>query len=170
MEIMIPESRKSNSNNTDKNNTDFSDIESIIHSDESENRTERIDEYSNYREYFLSQLDFDSLLAEYPYDQKQLNEILDLLVETVCSRRKTIRISGEDKPSEIVKSQLLKLDSEHIRFVLSCLKENTTKIRNIKQYLLAVLYNAPMTINSYYGALVNHNLYGNGEEIPRKKV
>ncbi|MCD7890123.1 MAG: DUF6017 domain-containing protein [Oscillospiraceae bacterium] len=136
MEIMIPESRKSNSNNTDKNNTDFSDIESIIHSDESGNRVERIDEYSSYREYFLSQLDFDSLLAEYPYDQEQLNEILDLLVETVCSRRKTIRISGDDKPSEIVKSQLLKLDSEHIRFVMSCLKENTTRMLYMSVWII----------------------------------
>ena len=80
------------------------------------------------------------------------------MTETVCTRRKTTRVCGSDFPAEVVKSRLLKLDAEHIRFVLKCLRENTSKIKNIKQYLLATLYNAPVTISSYYGALVNHDL------------
>ena len=80
------------------------------------------------------------------------------MTETVCARRKIIRVCGADFPAEVVKSQLLKLDAEHIRFVLKCLHENTSKIKNIKQYLLATLYNAPITINSYYSALVSHDL------------
>ena len=80
------------------------------------------------------------------------------MTETVCARRKTTRVCGSDFPAEVVKSRLLKLDAEHIHFVLKCLRENTSKIKNIKQYLLATLYNAPVTISSYYGALVNHDL------------
>ena len=121
------------------------------------------DEYDRCRDYFYTQLEFDALLTDYPYEHEMLNEILGLLVETVCSGRKTIRICGEEKPAQVVKGQLMKLTGEHIRYVMHCMSENTTKIRNIKQYLLAALYNAPMTISSYYGALVNHDLYGNSE-------
>ena len=80
--------------------------------------------------------------------------------QTVCTARKTIRIAGDDYPAELVKSKFLKLNSSHIEFVLDCMRENTTKVRNIKQYLKAVLFNAPSTIDSYYTALVNHDLYG----------
>jgi hypothetical protein len=83
------------------------------------------------------------------------------MVETVCATKKTIRVAGNDFPAEVVKSRLLKLDSTHIEFVFDCLKENTTKIHNIRQYLLAVLFNAPNTIDSYYTALVNHDMNGN---------
>ena len=85
---------------------------------------------------------------------------MELLVDVCCSRKKTIRISGDEKPMAVVKSRFMKLDSEHIRYILHCFKENTTKVRNIKQYLLASLYNAPMTIGSYYTALVQHDMYG----------
>ena len=96
------------------------------------------------------------------YDCDLLDEILDILVDTVCSTRKMIRIGGEDYPKEVVKSRLLKLDSGHIEYVISSLHENTTKVRNIRAYLLTSLYNAPTTINSYYTALVNHDMYGSG--------
>jgi len=85
-------------------------------------------------------------------------------VETVCSNKKYIRVAGTDYPAEVVRSRLLKLDSEHIKFVFSCLQENTTKIRNIKQYLLTTLYNAPTTIGNYYSALVQHDLYGDSRD------
>ena len=91
-----------------------------------------------------------------------LDEILEILVDTVCSTRKMIRIGGEDFPKEVVRSRLLKLDSEHIEYVISSLRENTTKVRNIRAYLLTSLYNAPTTISSYFTALVNHDLYGSG--------
>ena len=85
---------------------------------------------------------------------------MTLILETVCTARKTIRVAGDDYPAELVKSKFMKLDSSHIQFVFDCMKENTTKIRNIKKYLLAVLFNAPSTMDSYYTALVNHDLYG----------
>ena len=85
-------------------------------------------------------------------------EIVDLMLETVCTARKTIRIAGDDYPAELVKAKFMKLDSEHIRFVLDCMQENTTKVRNIKQYLRAVLFNAPSTIGNYYTSLVAHDM------------
>ena len=103
-------------------------------------------------------IQYPLLVAQNPDDAGLINEIVELMTETVCARRKTTRVCGADFPAEVVKSQLLKLDAEHIRFVLKCLRENTSKIKNIKQYLLATLYNAPLTINSYYSALVSHDL------------
>lgn len=155
------EASKRHTNNTDKNNTDMSETDLINPS----GRTGKdgMDEYEEYRDYFKQQLDFAALLQDYPYDRERLYEILELLVETVCTGRKYIRICGEDKPKEIVRSRLMKLDGEHIRYVLGCLQENTTKVRNIRQYLLAALYNAPATISNYYSALVNHDLYGTGD-------
>ena len=92
-----------------------------------------------------------------------LEGILDLLVDTCCSRREYIRIAGDEKPKEAVKSRFMKLDSTHIQYVLGCLKENTTDVHNIKQYLLAALYNATMTKGPYYQARVNYDLYGDHE-------
>ena len=93
-------------------------------------------------------------------DKDRLNEIFDLMLEPAATARKTIRFAGDNSPAELVKSKFLKLNSSHIEFVLDCMRENTTKVRNIKQYLKAVLFNAPSTIDSYYTALVNHDFYG----------
>ena len=98
------------------------------------------------------------LIQQHPYEEEALNEMLNLVVDTVCSKRKTIRIASDDKPLEVVKSVFMKLDREHISLVLSNMKENTTLIRNMKQYLLAALYNAPLTINNYYSSLVQHHM------------
>ena len=92
----------------------------------------------------------------------QGNEIVELLVETVCAKRKTTRISGADFPHEIVRSRFLKLDSSHIEFVMDCLQKNTTQVRNMKQYLLAVLFNAPTTMNNHFTSLVNHDMHAGG--------
>ena len=113
-----------------------------------------------YREIIKENISYDYLLEDLPYDHDRLEEILELIIETVCSTRKYIRVAGADYPAEVVRSRLMKLDMEHIKFVFDCLKENTTKIRNIKQYLLTTLYNAPTTIGNYYSALVQHDLYG----------
>ena len=86
--------------------------------------------------------------------------MVELMVEAVCSKKKNVRVAGNDFPQAVVKSRLLKLDQEHIRFVFDCLRENTTHVRNMKQYLLTVLYNAPATIENHYAAQVNHDLYG----------
>ena len=96
-------------------------------------------------------------------DRELLDEIVDLLVETVCSAQTTIRIAGDDYPADLVKSKLMKLNSSHMEFVFDCISKNTTEIRNIKKYLLAALYNAPATIDSYYTALVSHDMYGGGD-------
>lgn len=89
-----------------------------------------------------------------------MDEILELILETVCSPKRYIRIAGEDFPAEVVKSRFMKLDSSHIQYVFECIDKNTTKIRNIKSYLLTTLYNAPTTMSHYYTAEVNHDLYG----------
>ena len=109
-----------------------------------------------YREIIKDNIEYDHLIQNCKIDADRLNEIVDLMLETVCTARKTIRIAGDDYPAELVKSKFLKLNSNHIEFVLDCMRENTTKVRNIKQYLKAVLFNAPSTIDSYYTALVNH--------------
>lgn len=84
------------------------------------------------------------------------------MVEAVCSNRKTLRVAGNNFPQAVVKSRLQKLENEHVRFVFDCLKENTTQVRNMKQYLLAVLYNAPATMENHYAARVNHDLCTEG--------
>ena len=113
-----------------------------------------------YREIIKDNIEYDHLIQNCKIDKDRSDEIVALMLETVCPARKTIRIAGDDYPAELVKSKFLKLNSSHIEFVLDCMRENTTKVRNIKQYLKAVLFNAPSTIDSYYTALVNHDLYG----------
>lgn len=117
-------------------------------------------EIEQYRALIEENIDYDILLEEMPYEQERLEEIVGLMTDTVCSSRSHIRVAGSDFPAEVVKSRLLKLNAEHIRFIFDCLKKNTTEIRNIRQYLLTALYNAPVSINSHYAAQVNHDLYG----------
>lgn len=111
-----------------------------------------------YREIIMDNIEYSHLVQNTRLDRELLDEIVDLLVETVCSARKTIRVAGDDYPAELVKSKLMKLNSSHIEFVFDCISKNTTEIRNIKKYLLAVLFNAPSTINGYYTALVAHDM------------
>ena len=146
-------------NNTDKNNTEISETD-LISSAEARWDKNAMEEREAYRDYFQESCSFDDLKAERPFDRDLLDELLELLVEVCSSTQKTIRISGDEKPIQVVKSRLMKLSQEHIEYVLDCFRENTTKVRNIKQYLLASLYNASMTIGSYYTALVQHDMYG----------
>ena len=155
-----PESR---SNNTENNDTDFSDTDSFPftsfrrdHGREAKGNEAALRE--RYRELIAENIAYDALLTDYPYEQDTLEEILELLVDVVCTTKSSVRISGDDKPAEVVRSQFLKLNSEHIRFVVGGLKENTTRIRNMRQYLLATLYNAPLTIGNYYRSLVSHDM------------
>ncbi len=111
-----------------------------------------------YRDIIKDNIEYDILIQDPHMDKDRLDEIVDLILETVCTARKTLRIAGDDYPAELVKSKFLKLTSSHIEFVLDCMRENTSKIRNIKQYLRAVLFNAPSTIDSYYTALVAHDM------------
>lgn len=127
---------------------------------EANRRETDTDQMELYRDLIKENISYEILRQDMPYDCDRLDEIVELMVETVCSTRKQIRVSGSDYPAQVVKSRLLKLDSEHIRFVFDCLKQNTTRVRNIRQYLLAVLFNAPTTIGNYYSALVNHDMHG----------
>ena len=120
-----------------------------------------------YRDIIKDNIEYDILIQDPHMDKDRLDEIVDLILETVCTARKTLRIAGDDYPAELVKSKFLKLTSSHIEFVLDCMRENTTKIRNIKQYLRAVLFNAPSTIDSYYTALVAHDMAGGAWAKPK---
>lgn len=119
-----------------------------------------MDTRETYRGIILENIEYDILIQDRKLDRDRLDEIVELLVDAVCSARDTIRIAGDDFPAEVVKSRLLKLDSSHIQYVLDCMAANTTYVRNIKKYLLAALFNAPSTISNYYSSLVNHDLYG----------
>ncbi len=146
-------SEKLRCNNTENNNTEFIDTNLIFSADEKGR-----DERSQYRQYFMEELAIDIMKERYPYDKEVIDEILELILDTVCSTRKTIGIAGEQRPIDIVKSRFMKLDSGHLEFVLQSMSDNTTLIRNMKQYLLAALYNAPLTINNYYKSLVKHDM------------
>ncbi len=119
------------------------------------NRMERMAEYEAL---IKENIDYDVLSQR--LDKARLDDLVALMLETVCTARKVIRVARDDYPAELVKAKLLKLDSTHIEFVFDCLDENTTKIRNIKGYLLTALFNAPNTMDSYYSSLVNHDMYG----------
>ena len=119
-------------------------------------------EMESYRDLILENIEYDYLRQEVDPYQENLDEIVELIVETVCAKRKTTRIAGSAFPHEVVRSRFLKLDSEHIRFVMDCMQKNTTEVRNMKQYLLTVLFNAPTTISNYYTAQVNHDMNAGG--------
>ena len=123
-------------------------------------RKEATDAYRVYEEIIKDNIEYEHFIKHTDFEKERLDEIVSLILETVCTSRKTIRIAGDDYPAELVKAKFMKLNSSHIEFVFACMSENTTKIRNIKQYLKAVLFNAPNTIDSYYTALVNHDMYG----------
>ena len=145
-----PKSRcnKNKKSKTERNNTN------PILSDELEKMKNR----KLLEEYFSRSLEVELLLRLYPDDEDTIYQIVDLLVDTCDSKRKLIRIAGDDKPAEVVLSRLKKLNADHISFVLDCLAANTSPIRNMKQYLLAALFNAPTTIQLYYQNKVNHDL------------
>ena len=121
-----------------------------------------VEEMQSYRDLVLENIEYDHLCREFATYREDLDEIVELIVETVCARRKTTRIAGADFPHEVVRSRFLKLDSSHIEFVMECLHNNTTEIRNMKQYLLTVLFNAPVTMSNHYTAQVNHDMYAGG--------
>ena len=141
-------------------NNDLSNIDSFPFSSAHARNPKitEMDEIRKNREMVMDNIEYDILCERYRPDA--LDEIVDILTETLSTSKDTIRVSGTDYPTEFVKSKLLKLNAEHIEFVLDCMKENTTQVRNIRQYLLASLFNAPSTMDNYYSARVNHDLYG----------
>ena len=141
------------------NNTDISNNNPILSGNNVDNDMDKdMDERNAYREYLMEQLSMGILYERYPFEKETLEAIMDMMLDVICSKRKTIRIAGDDKPVGIVKSQFLKLNSSHIEYVMDCMQHNPVKVRNIKQYLLAAIYNAPLTINSYYQAMVNNDM------------
>ena len=150
---------ESSSNNTEINNTDISKNNPILSGNNVDNDMDKdMEERNAYREYLMEQLSMEILYERYPFEKETLEAIMDMMLDVICSKRKTIRIAGDDKPVGIVKSQFLKLNSSHIEYVMDCMQHNPVKVRNIKQYLLAAIYNAPLTINSYYQAMVNNDM------------
>lgn len=147
------DNRKSETNKTEKNNTESNKTNPILSGADKD-----MDERASYRNYLNSQLDMEIMYERYPYDRETLDAIMDLMLDVVCSKRKTIRIAGDDKPVSVVKSQFLKVNSMHLEYVMDCMKKNPAKVRNIKQYLLAAIYNAPLTMQSYYQAWVNNDM------------
>ena len=156
--------------NTQKQNTHGSSTDSIPFREETAgNPPERkgrdamsLSEIEKYRNLILENIEYDYLKQRVDPYCEDLDEIVELMVETVCAKRKTTRIAGADFPHEVVRSRFLKLDSSHIEFVMECLHKNTTQVRNIKQYLLTVLFNAPTTMSNSYTSQVNHDMNAGG--------
>jgi len=159
---------KPDANKTDKNKTDWNDTDPSIlpptpapcassPAGRPKGRM-RMDEMERYRELIKENIGFERLLTEHPCDAETLEGYVELMVEVCCSRREFIRIAGEEVAAGVVKSRFLKLNHEHIVYVLDCLNQSTTLVKNIKAYTLAALYNAPVTIGQYYASLVSHDL------------
>ena len=156
---------KGAANKTEKNKTELNDTDPSIFPPTPAQLVRvrptgrmKMDEMDRYRELIKENIDFDLLLQEHPYDEETLEGYVELMVEVCCSRRDFIRIAGEEMAAGVVKSRFLKLNHEHIAYVLDSLSQNTTLVKNIKAYTLAALYNAPTTISQYYASLVSHDL------------
>ena len=157
-QLITKDTKKRKRRSKDLSITDSIPFPSGFPESPTQKRTETMGSFESYRELILENIDYDVLKNGPHVDREQLNEIVDLLQETVCSIRSRIRVAGNDYHAEVVRAKLLKLNGEHIRFVMDCLKQNTTRIRNIRQYLLTVLFNAPSTMSGYYTALVAHDM------------
>ena len=144
---------KINPNKNNINNTEINNPNLIISGDEDA----ELDEYHSYANIIRENMEIDILYQQYPYDKELLDGIYDLILETVLCRTDSVCIASNQYPAQLVKSKFLKLNSSHIQYVMDCLKETTSKVRNIKKYLLAALFNAPTTMRSYYQAEVNHD-------------
>ena len=140
-------------NKTDKNNTEMNETYPF-----NSEETDRMSQREQLEKYFSQSLEVELLLRLCPDDEDIIYQIVDLLVDTCATKRKMLRIAGDDRPAEVVRSRFMKLNADHIKFVLKCLAENSSPIRNMKQYLLASLYNAPTTMQLSYQNQTNHDL------------
>ena len=153
--LMIPEVKKIHTNKNNINNTDFSNTKSNLIVSGNDGMGSDVEAYT---ELIRENLDMDILRERYPYDQELLNGIFDLILETVLCENERVIIASNKYSAALVKSKFLKLNSSHIEYAMQCLKTTTTKVHNIKKYLLATLFNAPSTISGYYQAEVNHDM------------
>ena len=165
VKITSPDSWKSCTNNTHINNIDMRKTDPINLSAESANPREKVVRMDDpmrirkqYEDYLREKLRIDVLIQNNPCDVGRINEIFNLMLDVLCSTAKTIRISGDDKPIDVVRAQFMKIDSGHMEYILDCFKHQITDIRNVKQYLLATIYNAPLTIDHYYTSKVNYDM------------
>ena len=157
VKIKNQECRKSKPNYTDYSKTDISKNNPIYLS-----KTGLMDEMDTYKNVVKKNINYTCFENDWSYDIKMIDELIDLIVEIMTlPDAVTVRIGGVEKKAALVKSQFMKLKKAHIEYVMNCLKKNTTKIANIRAYLLTTLYNAPLTMDSYYQAKVNYDLYGN---------
>ena len=150
--ITNPETGKSRPNNIDINNTEFNNNNLIL------SESDGMDEREATLRYIREKVEYDILIHDNPYDRDLLDEMIAIMVDTICSGQSRIMISGDYKPAAVVRSQLMKLDGSHISYVLDCFRKNTTKVKNVRAYLLSSLYNAPLTIGAYYTALVSNDM------------
>ena len=153
---------KSRSKKKEKNDTELSDTD-LISSDAADaagTDKDRMADRGSIEDYFRWSIELENLISDYPDAKETVQGLLDLLVDVCSTSRTKILVGGEMKPSEAVKARLMKLKGEHIRYVMECLRENHSKVKNIRQYLLSALYNAPATMGAYYQAKVNHDMYG----------
>ena len=156
---------KAERNKNNRNNTDFSDTEYPIHPPTPSRRRERRKSKEDrmrwmdyYREQIKENIDYDLLQRDYPHKMDRVDGYVELMAETCCTGRETVRVNGEDMPAAMVWDRLLKLDRAHICYVMDAMDANTTRIGNIRAYTLSALYNAPTTMEQYYAALVSHDM------------
>ena len=170
-ETELAEVREPNGNYNNNNNTDMSYTNPInlsvqgqnMQAAQADDTIDGMDEVSAYIELIKQNIEYEHLMAHGEWRDKALyEELFEVICEVVCVKRKTVRVGGEDYPYELVKSKFLKLDSTHLQYVIGCMQNTTTKIANIKAYMITSLYNAPNTINHYYQQEVQHDMYGGG--------
>jgi hypothetical protein len=153
--------RKSNSNNNKLNNTYMSKSNHIDLAGMESEQEDMMDEAEAYIELIKENIEYDLLMSDSQWRDRELfDELFQLICEVVCIPAKAVRIAGRDYPYSLVKSKFLKLNASHLKYVISCMERNTTKVANIKSYLVTALYNAPSTISHYYNAEVNHDMFG----------
>lgn len=152
-------------------NVAFPDMENEVHNNTNKNKTINnnivinhinpqitINTMEQYLAIIHENISYD-IISE-TLDKEMVDELVEIMLEVVCATTETIRISKQDISFSVVKQRFLKINSEHIEYVIDCIKSNTTKVHNIKNYLVTALYNAPLTISNYYTAIVNHDMYG----------
>ena len=161
----LQEVSKTNCNNTEYNNTEFSENESYQYLSEQEKGKgkDRIQERNEYRQLIHDNIEYEILCQS--YGTGRVEELVELMLDAICSTKTYQQINGEAVPTQVVKSRLLKVGYEHIQYVFFSLDRSTSKVKNIRQYMLTVLYNAPATINQFYDAEVRHDMYW-GKDIP----
>ena len=153
--------RESNTNNNNSNNTKLNKSNHIYQPEEESCDVDVMDEAEAYIELIKGNIDYDIMMSNKQWrDRDMFDELFQLICEVVCIPAKSVRIAGKDYPYSLVKSKFLKLNASHLEYVIGCMERNTTKVANIKSYLITALYNAPSTINHYFTAEVNHDMYG----------